>query len=447
MSVREINFTLDADGVKPESSQFGGMQFEDNATVVKYTIEDPYKEKIQQTYGEETTLLYRIDFNSMLVGYNPSENLSEEDGVVKRPIPLRVTMAGERFQSVLLITVVDKDGNEIATISSPPSQIYLSAVSRDFAEDIKIGEGVSSLLQKTENLSNAAQKWAKESEESAEIAENNKTEAIKYSADALEYASSSAKSAEAANEYSNMAKASAKEAQSSEEIAKQAADKAAQQTVKTTAYIDADSTDEDVPSAKAVYNFAQPRQEGKGLSSNDFTNDDKQKLDNLSKEEFFTTDYGELIEDSDEVENYTGYAVCKGVYINDSDYAFHELYTETDNKLLGTFVLHHKNWLKGDRFYLSKEGNKILDFKKNNACIKASNSAFTVEQGSADFVNGNAVYNHSRGQEEEIMSLQEQISVIEGRLRDIPSIYAYKNPDETMTLYINDTEYIIPLAL
>ncbi len=231
MSVREINFTLDANGVKPESSQFGGMQFEDNATVVKYTIEDPYKEKIQQTYGEETTLLYRIDFNSMLVGYNPSENLSEEDGVVKRPIPLRVTMAGEQFQSVLLITVVDKDGNEIATISSPPSQIYLSAVSRDFAEDIKIFEGVSSLLQKTENLSNAAQKWAKESEESAEIAENNKTEAIKYSADALEYASSSAQSAEKAEE-----------------------------------------------AFEKMLDYAQPKEEGKGLSSNDFTDEYKKML-------------------------------------------------------------------------------------------------------------------------------------------------------------------------
>lgn len=278
MSVREINFTLDANGVKPESSQFGGMQFEDNATVVKYTIEDPYKEKIQQTYGEETTLLYRIDFNSMLVGYNPSENLSEEDGVVKRPIPLRVTMAGERFQSVLLITVVDKDGNEIATISSPPSQIYLSAVSRDFAEDIKIGEGVSSLLQKTENFSNAAQKWAKESEESAEIAENNKTEAIKYSADALEYASSSAKSAEEAEE-----------------------------------------------AFRKMVDYAQPKEEGKGLSSNDFTDEYKTMLLD-TKTVLKSVDVAKrtTIINSFLQENYSGKAIYKN----------YSLYTLETNKLI-----------------------------------------------------------------------------------------------------------------
>lgn len=278
MSVREINFTLDANGVKPESSQFGGMQFEDNATVVKYTIEDPYKEKIQQTYGEETTLLYRIDFNSMLVGYNPSENLSEEDGVVKRPIPLRVTMAGERFQSVLLITVVDKDGNEIATISSPPSQIYLSAVSRDFAEDIKIGEGVSSLLQKTENFSNAAQKWAKESEESAEIAENNKTEAIKYSADALEYASYSAKSAEEAEE-----------------------------------------------AFRKMVDYAQPKEEGKGLSSNDFTDEYKTMLLD-TKTVLKSVDVAKrtTIINSFLQENYSGKAIYKN----------YSLYTLETNELI-----------------------------------------------------------------------------------------------------------------
>lgn len=340
MSVREINFTLDANGITPEGAQFGGMQFEDNATVVKYTIKGPYKEKIQQTYGEETTLLYRIDFNSMLVGYNPSENLSEENGIVKRTIPLSVTRAGEQFQSVLLITVVDKDGNEIATISSPPSQIYLSAVSRDFAEDIKIGEGVSSLLQKTENFSNAAQKWAKESEESAEIAENNKTEAIKYSADALEYASSSAKSAEEAEE-----------------------------------------------AFRKMLDYAQPKEEGKGLSSNDFTDEYKTMLLD-TKTVLKSVDVAKrtTIINSFLQENYSGKAIYKN----------YSLYTLETNELIcdimAQFPISQNDTF--DIVWEYKDEEYTLVSLKKSVCLNINDVVNTVDIFSYNPISSAAVFEY-----------------------------------------------------
>ena len=42
--------------------------------------------------------------------------------------------------------------------------------------------------------------------------------------------------------------------------------------------IDSESTETEYPSAKAVYDYAQPKEEGKGLSENDYSDEEKQKV-------------------------------------------------------------------------------------------------------------------------------------------------------------------------
>ncbi|MBE6797413.1 MAG: hypothetical protein E7531_03640 [Ruminococcaceae bacterium] len=131
MAVRTINYTVNENGVSPETSQWGGIQYENNATRVSYTLEQDFKEKIEQNYPDGKKFVYRIDFDSSVAGYQPSENIEEEDGVISRDIPLIITFSGEPFQSTLVITVLDDELNEIATFCSKPTRIYFNSISRE----------------------------------------------------------------------------------------------------------------------------------------------------------------------------------------------------------------------------------------------------------------------------------------------------------------------------
>lgn len=131
MAVRTINYTVNENGVSPETSQWGGIQYENNATRVSYTLEQDFKEKIEQNYLGGQKFVYRIDFDSSVAGYQPSENIEEEDGVISRDIPLIITFSGEPFQSTLVITVLDDELNEIATFCSKPTRIYFNSISRE----------------------------------------------------------------------------------------------------------------------------------------------------------------------------------------------------------------------------------------------------------------------------------------------------------------------------
>ena len=170
MSVREIKFTFDEKGILPETVQFGGVQFEDNATLVRYTLSDSYKQKLHETY-QSAEFIYRIDFNSLIVGYHPSENLCECEGSISRTIPISVTRGGEQFQSVLVITVINQNGEVLSTISSPPSRIYLTAVSRDFSEELQISENLSAIERKVEQLTESAINSSNKAIEKAESAQ------------------------------------------------------------------------------------------------------------------------------------------------------------------------------------------------------------------------------------------------------------------------------------
>ena len=100
MSVRSINYTVSEDGVSPDTSQWGGIQYENNATSVSYTIEETLGEKIHDNYPKAEKIFYRIDFDSPTAGYHPSENLEITDGTVSRDIPIAVTASGEPFLAI-----------------------------------------------------------------------------------------------------------------------------------------------------------------------------------------------------------------------------------------------------------------------------------------------------------------------------------------------------------
>ncbi len=168
--MRELIYevTTDKEHIKPRTRQWAGMQYEDNATEVKFDLSKLSLERA----------LYRIDFNSAGAGYQPSENLVVESNTIRRAIPSYVTQYGGEVQVTAVITILDENGEATGTCLSYPVLIYFTEVDKD-AEGSKIAEkniseSEASALDAAERAEKAAQS-ASESEEAAEEAKE-KTE-------------------------------------------------------------------------------------------------------------------------------------------------------------------------------------------------------------------------------------------------------------------------------
>lgn len=158
----------DKNHIEPRTRQWAGMQFEDNATEVKFDLSELSLKRA----------LYRIDFNSAGAGYQPSENLVVESNTIRRAVPNYVTQYGGEVQVTAVITILDENGDATGTCLSYPVLIYFTEVDKD-AEGSKnaeknISESEASALDAAERAEKAAQ-YASESEEAAEEAKE-KTE-------------------------------------------------------------------------------------------------------------------------------------------------------------------------------------------------------------------------------------------------------------------------------
>lgn len=124
MSLRTIEYLVTPDSLYPNTTQFGGMQYEDNATTVKYTLSEDLAEALN---GKNAS--FRIDFSSAFAGYHPSQNLEMADNSVSRSIPLELTAFSGSMQSIFTVTV-EENGNSTEFLSYP-SDIYFTPVKRE----------------------------------------------------------------------------------------------------------------------------------------------------------------------------------------------------------------------------------------------------------------------------------------------------------------------------
>lgn len=135
---RKIEYKVSDGGrVSPSTRQWGGMQYEDNATEIVFDISD--------TEVKKEGILWRIDFNSSAAGYNPSETLTVEDGKVKRLLPYDMTRCGGEIQVTLVGTEVGMDGEEQSIAYSVPVTIYLTDVEQDEDSEGKIAESLTAI--------------------------------------------------------------------------------------------------------------------------------------------------------------------------------------------------------------------------------------------------------------------------------------------------------------
>lgn len=160
--LRTIEYTIDTAAPQARTRKWAGMQYEDNVTEIRFNVDTQFK---------WDNALYRIDFDSPTAGYHPSENLTINDGVVSRAVPLGVTQYGGDVQVTLVVTLRDDEGNETGVGYSYPHMIYFTAVEKDEQGETEIAQNISVIEASALEASKRAVASAAIAESSAAFAE------------------------------------------------------------------------------------------------------------------------------------------------------------------------------------------------------------------------------------------------------------------------------------
>ena len=159
MAIRNVIFNVSQNGVTPTNYQWGGIQYEDNATEVCFTLEDQYLDLLNEGSGK---IYYRIDFNSAFAGYHPSENLLLDEFTVKRQIPKSITSYGGECTSTLNIYRVLEDKSEEVILTMPVTLFFTGVPKQDQRVIDNLSAFEENILKKTSEAKDYADK-AKES--------------------------------------------------------------------------------------------------------------------------------------------------------------------------------------------------------------------------------------------------------------------------------------------
>ena len=131
--------------ISPSTRQWAGMQYENNATEVVFDL----------SALNLTNALCRIDFNSVIAGYQPSENLTpDENGYISRSIPEYITQYGEELQVTAVVTFTDEGGAAISEVLSFPATLYFTEVERDELVETEITQNISEMEESVKKLKN-----------------------------------------------------------------------------------------------------------------------------------------------------------------------------------------------------------------------------------------------------------------------------------------------------
>lgn len=145
--------------------QWGGMQYEDNATEIVFDITDIAKENI----------LWRIDFDSATAGYDPSETLIAEgrngELCVARFIPYTMTRHGGEIQVTLVGTEIDEQGEAVAIAYTVPFFAFFTDVEQHEESEDKAAINISAAEKSALDSAQRAEDSAEEAQQSAEAAE------------------------------------------------------------------------------------------------------------------------------------------------------------------------------------------------------------------------------------------------------------------------------------
>lgn len=155
--IRTIEYTVSDKSIIPASKQWGGMQFEDNASEIIF--------KIPETDG--INILWRIDFDSSSSGYDPGECLTVVDQKVSRLIPYSMTRYGGEIQVTLVGTEVDSNNEAVRVVYSLPATVYFTDVEQHEEYENKAVEHISAAEKSAVDAAKVAEESARLANQSA----------------------------------------------------------------------------------------------------------------------------------------------------------------------------------------------------------------------------------------------------------------------------------------
>lgn len=172
MSIREIKYTVKADGIDPAVKQFGGVQGDHRVSKVAFTIDDGLFNSLKTVALDKSgQLIYRID------GYNGAgevirsdiNNLPEERKV-SYLLEESITRYGGLIRVVLVISLMANDLTEME-LYVVPVVLQLKNLPTGAETEEKNRESMSVLAQVAKEASAVASAAAKEATEAKEKTE------------------------------------------------------------------------------------------------------------------------------------------------------------------------------------------------------------------------------------------------------------------------------------
>lgn len=119
MAIREINYTVTSGGIEPATLQFGGVQGEQNATLLRFNIDDVLWKRLQQRKEqfEGSQLIYRFDGVDGVGNVHPSDVTVLLEQSLVYFLPYCVTEHGGKVKVTLVITLYKNSASEMELYS------------------------------------------------------------------------------------------------------------------------------------------------------------------------------------------------------------------------------------------------------------------------------------------------------------------------------------------
>ena len=214
--LREIVYTVSENTktVEPSAKQWAGIQYEDNATVVKFDLSSVIAKL------PRGTKLYKINFNSSAAGFDPSENLTINNNILERKIGKKMTQYGGEITITAEITIADSNNNPTGEIYSYPVTVFFSKQERDPSSSGEVIANISTAEVVAKQSANEAKGYSNDSKSYNEQAKGYSETAKTHFDNTIIQANNALKSSQNAKTSETNAKTSETNAKTSENNAK-----------------------------------------------------------------------------------------------------------------------------------------------------------------------------------------------------------------------------------
>jgi len=156
MSLREINYNINTDGISPGVEQFAGTQGDHRVTRLNFVFSDKFHQEIDELGAEGDKVMYRFDVYDGEGGIWSSEAVELTESSVSIELEERHTRFGGKITAYLVITALSVDNETQLELYSFPAVLRLKNRPEGTYQDGENYESVTSLAEMAKSNALAA---------------------------------------------------------------------------------------------------------------------------------------------------------------------------------------------------------------------------------------------------------------------------------------------------